>query len=209
MRPATIFTFKLKILPPHEGVVRSSTKLSSNVFQVSEGFLTIYVIPLLTSCFLAVVLTIFMCTLFNYYTRRSTSYQKPAIFASCYRPPKNTNNEVLFEEIKQPTSMQRKNLIWIGGDFSLQDIDWEVKSINNYQYLKQLNERFIDLIDSCSMEQEVNFPTRNQNILELLITYRPPFINKCISVPLFDDPIRSNLPGCKTDKEKDSQLEKS
>ena len=60
------------------------------------------------------------------------TYQKPAILASCYRPHKSTNNEVLFEEIKRLTSMDRKNLIWIGGDFSLLDIDCQVKSINNY-----------------------------------------------------------------------------
>ena len=60
------------------------------------------------------------------------AYQKLVIFPSCYRPPKNTNNELLFEEIERLTSMQMKNLIWIGRDFNLPDIDWEVKSINNY-----------------------------------------------------------------------------
>ena len=70
------------------------------------------------------------------------TYQKPVIFASCYRPPKNTNNELLFTEIKRLASMHRKNSMWIGGDCNLLDIDWEVKSINNYQYPKQLNERF-------------------------------------------------------------------
>ena len=35
------------------------------------------------------------------------------------------------------------------------------------------------------MEQVVNFPTRKQNTLELLITNRPSFINKCIPVPGF------------------------
>ena len=62
------------------------------------------------------------------------TYQKPVIFASFYRSPKNTNNELLFEEVKQFVNMHRKNLICIGGDFNLPDIDWEVKSINNYQY---------------------------------------------------------------------------
>ena len=115
------------------------------------------------------------------------TYQKPVIFASCYRPPKNTNNELFFEEIKRLASMHRKNPMWIGEDFNLPDIDWEVKSINNYQYPKQLNERFIDLIDSCSMEQLVNFPTRKQNTPDLLITNRPSFINRSISVPGFGD----------------------
>ena len=74
------------------------------------------------------------------------TYQKSVIFASCYRSPKNNNNELFFEEIKQLTSIQTKNPIWIGGDFNLPDIDWEVKSINNYQYPKQQKERFTDLI---------------------------------------------------------------
>ena len=112
---------------------------------------------------------------------------KPVIFASCYRPPKSTNNELIFEERKRLVSMHRKNPMWIGGDFNLPDIDWEVKSINNYQYPKQLNERFIDLIDNCNMEQVVNFTTRKQNTLDLLITNRPSFINKCIPVPGFGD----------------------
>ena len=37
------------------------------------------------------------------------------------------------------------------------------------------------------MEQVVNFPTRKQNTLDLLITNRPSFISKCIPVPGFGD----------------------
>ena len=37
------------------------------------------------------------------------------------------------------------------------------------------------------MEQVVNFPTRKQNTLDLLITNRPSFIKKCIPVPGFGD----------------------
>ena len=79
--------------------------------------------------------------------------------------------------------MKRRSNIWIGGDFNLPGIDWKVKSINNYQYPKQLNERFIDLTDSCNMDQVVNFPTRNQNTLGLIITNRTSLISKCIPVP--------------------------
>ena len=115
------------------------------------------------------------------------TYQKPVIFASCYRPPKNTNNELLLSEIMQLTSMQRINPIWIGGDFNLPNIDWEVKSIHNYQYPKQINKIFIDLIDSCRIGTSSDFPTRKQNTLDLIITNRLSFENKCIHVPDFDD----------------------
>lgn len=42
------------------------------------------------------------------------------------------------------SNTQEHNPIWIG---NLPDTDWENKSINNYKFPKQLNERFIDLID--------------------------------------------------------------
>ena len=58
---------------------------------------------------------------------KGETYQKPVMFAYCYRPPKNTNNELIFEEIKWLTSMFRKNPIWIGGDFNFPDIDRKVK----------------------------------------------------------------------------------
>ena len=73
--------------------------------------------------------------------------------------------------------MQRKNPIWIGGYFNLPDIDWQFKSINNYyQDPKQLNERFIDQVDSCRMEQVANLPIRKQNTLDLTLTNRLSFI---------------------------------
>ena len=80
-----------------------------------------------------------------------------------------------------------KNSIWIGGDFNFPEIDWEIKSINNNQFPKQLSERFIDLIDSCIMEQVVNLSTRKENTLDLLITNRPPFINRSIPVRCFEN----------------------
>ena len=52
------------------------------------------------------------------------TYEKPVIFASCYRSPKNTNNKLLFEEIKRLTSMQKKSPIWIGRGFNLPDKIW-------------------------------------------------------------------------------------
>ena len=58
-------------------------------------------------------------------------------------------------------------------------------SIYIVDYPKQLNERFIDLIDNCRMEQVVNFPTRKHKTIDLLITNRPSFINKFITVPGF------------------------
>ena len=45
--------------------------------------------------------------------------QKPVIFASCYRPPKNTVGELLFGGMGWLTCMGGQDPIWVGGDFSL------------------------------------------------------------------------------------------
>ena len=75
------------------------------------------------------------------------NYKMSLIFALWYKPSKNTKNEPLIVETHYLSNTQENNPIWIGGEFSLPDIDWENKSINNYKFPKQLNERFIDLID--------------------------------------------------------------
>ena len=38
------------------------------------------------------------------------TYHKLVIFAFCYRPPKNANNELIFEEIKSLTACREKIL---------------------------------------------------------------------------------------------------
>ena len=104
------------------------------------------------------------------------TYQRPVSETSHYIwPPKNTNNEPLLGKIKQPTNTHKNNSIWIGSD-------WENKSINTSSSPKQLNKRFTNLVDSCSMEQVVLF--------SFLVT---------MTVPA----------GYKTDQEKDTQLEMS
>ena len=50
-----------------------------------------------------------------------------------------------------------------------------------------MNESFIELIDNCNLEQIVDFPTRKSNILDLVLTNRPSYINRCIPVPGFGD----------------------
>ena len=78
-------------------------------------------------------------------------------FLHCVKPPKNNKNEPFIVETHYLSNTQENNPIWIGGEFNLPDIDWEKKSINNYKFPKQLNERFIDLIDGqCMNKQQIS-----------------------------------------------------
>ena len=97
---------------------------------------------------------------------------------SCYRAPKRTSSESLFDEIKRLSNKYKYNPVWISGDFNPPDIGWETKSIIGSQYPKALNESFLETLDLCNPDQLVNFTTRKNHIPDLLITNRLSFFKK-------------------------------
>ena len=81
----------------------------------------------------------------------------------------------------------KTNPQFIGGDFNLPDVDWESYTIVGSQYPKALNEQYLEVFDSNSLSQVVNFPTRQKNTLDLLLTNRPSFIESCKPISGFGD----------------------
>ena len=111
------------------------------------------------------------------------------ILASFYRP---TNNDVKYMEnltksLKHLCQSNPGAAIWYSGDINLPDIDWETLSICSYQYLKAINESFLDLLDTAGLEQMVDFPTREENTLDVFVTNRPSLTNKCCPLPALSD----------------------
>ena len=84
--------------------------------------------------------------------------------------------------------LQYKNSpFWVGGNFNLPDIDWLLKGIVKHQYCKEINEVFLESLDVINAEQIINFPTRGDNTLDLLLTNRVSLLNKCCDIPGFRD----------------------
>ena len=54
-------------------------------------------------------------------------------------------------------------------------------------YPNNMNKFFIDTIQEKSMEQTVDFPTRLDNIIELVFTTHPSLVNECKSLPGIGD----------------------
>ena len=109
------------------------------------------------------------------------THNQPLILATAYRPPKSDLKETL-NICKELTTLKNKyksNPFWFGGDMNLPDIDWSTNSIVKFQYLKQINESFLETFNECNLEQIVEFPTRGLNILEIVATNRPNLVNKC------------------------------
>ena len=113
---------------------------------------------------------------------------KTVIVGSLYRPP---SDQQYIESICECiTSVQQKfkaAIMWLGGDLNLPDICWESTSIKGHQNPHAVNSSFIDMVQTCGMDQVVDFPTRNNNTLDLFLTNRPSLINKCEPLPAISD----------------------
>ena len=117
------------------------------------------------------------------------THRQPIIIAACYIPPKNSISDLkLFTTELQDLLPQYRHLpLWIGGDFNLPHIDWSLKSIVKHQYCKEINEVFLESLDVINAEQIVDFPTRGDNTLDLLLTNRVSLLNKCCDIPSLGD----------------------
>ena len=102
--------------------------------------------------------------------------------AAYYRPPNKTNDEYVDQtkdEFGNFCTKYGKSPVFIGGDFNLPDIDWSTQSIVGHQYPKKMNQSFLDTIAANSLEQQVDFPTRKNSTLDLLLTTHSSFKIRC------------------------------
>ena len=108
-------------------------------------------------------------------TKMETFQFLVTIFA-CYRPQgciAKANAATLIKNINSLynrfTSYQIEfDLIRLG--CNLPDIHWKDAAIKGFQNSKLLNEQFLETFDKYKLTQIVDFPTRKQKILDLLLT---------------------------------------
>ena len=85
--------------------------------------------------------------------------------------------------LEEISNSNKNAVIWIGGDFNLPDINWNSMAVNGNHNLLQMNNRFLEMIQNCNLDQVVKFPTRLDNTLDLFLTNRPSLINRCTPIP--------------------------
>ena len=112
------------------------------------------------------------------------------IVAALYRTPVNDDNYMreLTSTISNLCQSNPGAAVWISGDANLPDIEWTTHSIRpSPRYKISINESFIDLLDRTGLEQMIDFPTRGDNILNVMLTNRPSLINTCSGLPALSD----------------------
>ena len=100
---------------------------------------------------------------------RTTHHEQKVLFFSCYRPPNSGSDWVDMFNIFHD---QVSDKVVISGDFNMPYIPWnntgDATSESN-SFIKALNDHFLTQIN--------NIPTRNDNILDLIITNVPEHVN--------------------------------
>ena len=119
------------------------------------------------------------------FAKLSVGKSQSLIVGAAYRPPNNDAdyNERMCGAIEEVMRTNKDAVTWIGGDFNLPDIQWSSLSVEGNHTIQQVNHRFLEMVQNCSLEQVVTFPTRLQNTLDLFLTNRPSLVNRCTPIP--------------------------
>lgn len=100
-------------------------------------------------------------------------------FASWYRPPSSNKDYILqlndqLDTIRTSQLSQSLPNIHVLGDFNYSKIPWDkIYSDEGFSLSDTEGQNFIDILNQHGLVQLVNFPTRNDNILDLVITTTP------------------------------------
>lgn len=112
--------------------------------------------------------------------------QKRMRVASYYRPPTQVDDQSTDkykEEITTLRNRRKNDIFLIGGDYNLPDINWKDHTIQSNQYPLKVNRAYIDAVADNGLEQIVDFPTRGDNTLDLILTTHPSFKHRCKPIP--------------------------
>ena len=111
---------------------------------------------------------------------------KKSGLASFYRPP-NSNSETMDQfcysvnKVFQDFARNYPQVL-IGGDFNLPGIDWTSYSVLSHKDV-QLSTTLIDCFLENCLSEAIKYPTRDQNIPDLMFTSNPNLLSNEVHVP--------------------------
>ena len=117
----------------------------------------------------------------------------PLIVSAVYRPTVNGSKgndyiDCFTTSINQLCTKYPDSPVWIGGDVNLPDIDWSSDTVRNNSYNQSINTKFLNCCqENGFIEQVVDFATRYDNLLDILLTNRPSLMNRVDRVPGISD----------------------
>ena len=111
------------------------------------------------------------------------------ILGAFYAPPNSPSSvwDELSESLTQGRQKFPTTMIVLGGDFNCPGVDWSSGSLMDSYVTSTFRKSLITLAHDIMLEQTVNLPIRDNNILDLCFTTHPDYIHQCITVSGFSD----------------------
>ena len=113
------------------------------------------------------------------------------MYVGCvYRPPDTKEHTLLatHEDLRQLLGKERLPHVVLGGDFNAPSCNWEYL---NYppspSYGNKINELLLDIVREQGLAQLTNSPTREENILDLIFSSHPGWVEETQVVPGISD----------------------
>ena len=101
-----------------------------------------------------------------------------------YRP--HPDDDISLEPLNKSLSRintNSKSVILVGGDFNLGHINWETDSVIPAKPNLKQHQQLLDIIHDHGLKQIVKEPTRNDRILDMVITNYPAIIHQIETIP--------------------------
>ena len=111
------------------------------------------------------------------------------IVGALYRPPNQTSEEYTknLTDVMKLACRSPRDVVWLGGDFNLPDINWETMAVESCQYNKTMTSTYLDTINNLGLAQTNLSPTRNGVILDIFLTNRPSLTTRTTTLPALSD----------------------
>ncbi|KAI8483732.1 hypothetical protein Bbelb_385240 [Branchiostoma belcheri] len=123
------------------------------------------------------------------WTQTQLAGRKPLIIGTYYRPPSDQGNSLdeLDRSIGKMGAKINSDNVIILGDFNTPGIKWDTTVADNSQAYTGQAEKLLNLMDNHGLFQTVQEPTRNGNLLDLVLVNNPNIIEKTTVVPGISD----------------------
>ena len=119
----------------------------------------------------------------------------PCIVGVCYRPPNQSalNRDIMMDALRTQFDFlcsRTKLPFFLFGDFNDCCVKWDSEHLES-----ELGKSLVNLVDEYNLSQMITEPTRNSNLLDLLITNRSDCISKVAVIDAFDNLDHSMITG--------------
>ena len=111
-------------------------------------------------------------------------------FGAFYRPDagcKKTDLDYVYQLDQIMQKIPKTSHVWLAGDFNIPDVDWENVCFKTGGRYPAVSKQILEIALDYNLQQMVTQPTRGDNVLDLVFTNTPSFVQDVKILPRLGD----------------------